>query len=176
MKLGRLYLPLGGHQAVITINASYGWNNNIYGLNSNRYHFPNYQLTTYIQSSHANFSRSIFPGSLENILSSPIFDNNNTSLFHSGYVVTTSPFIQPWGIWLSPVVSDNRNYVDVWFRAHQWSGPILCQITQITGNFTRSTEAYDEMPRNGFVQLDMYANTLTQIYKNPYNEYVLHND
>jgi len=106
---------------------------------------------------------------LENISSSPIFDNNNTSLFHSGYVVTTSPFIQPWGIWLSPVVSDNRNYVDVWFRAHQWSGPILCQITQITGNFTRSTEAYDEMPRNGFVQLDMYANTLTQIYKNPYN-------
>ena len=30
---------------------------------------------------------------------------------------------------------------------------------------SRSTEAYDEMPRNGFVQLDMYANTLTQIYK-----------
>jgi len=55
MKLGRLYLPLGGQQAIITMKASYGWNNNIYGLNANRYHFPNYQLTTYIQSSHANF-------------------------------------------------------------------------------------------------------------------------
>ena len=98
MKLGRLYLPLGGYRSIITINAHYGWNNNMYGLNASRYHFPNYRLTTYRQSPAANFSRSIFPGSLEHILSSPIFDNNNTSLFHSGYVVTTSPFIQPWGL------------------------------------------------------------------------------
>ena len=93
----------------------------------------------------------------------------NHDLFHSGYVITTSPYVQPWGIWLSSVESDNRNYVDVWFKCHSWSGPIICQVTQLTGSFTRSPEVYDIMPSDGYVQLDMYANTLTQIYKNPYN-------
>ena len=90
-------------------------------------------------------------------------------LFHSGYVVISSPNYLPRGVYLAPIPFENQTGVDIWYESHPWTGPILLKVTQVTGSFTISNQVADSMPLNGYVKLDMFANTLTSIYKNPYN-------
>ena len=100
-------------------------------------------------------------------------------VYISGFVVVTSPFVTPLGMFLAPVPTDPTNKVDVWVRSHQWHGQPLIQVVQSEGTFTRATvgapgfydppiEA-DNMPLDGYIQLDMYSTTLTQIYRNVEN-------
>ena len=77
-------------------------------------------------------------------------------------------FINPLGIYLAPVPSNTYNEVDVWFHSPPWHGHPLVQVVQSEGSFTKSFEDTINMPLNGDLILDMYANTLTQHYKHPY--------
>jgi hypothetical protein len=65
-KLGRLNLPIDGHQAVITINLCYGFNVNNYGLNYSGYHIQNYEMKIHLYSSTQWHSRAVDSGSLRN--------------------------------------------------------------------------------------------------------------
>ena len=49
--IGRLNLPTGGYQAVITINLCYGFNVNSQGLNSPGYNIQNYAMNIHLYSS-----------------------------------------------------------------------------------------------------------------------------
>ena len=59
------------------------------------------------------------------------------------------------------------NQVDVWLHSHPWHGQPLVQVAQCEGSFTKIFEDSSNMPLNGYLKLDMYANTLTQLYKRP---------
>ena len=72
------------------------------------------------------------------------------------------------GIYLAPVPTNPLREVDLWFLAPAWHGNRLIQIVQSEGSFTQSFEDSLNMPFNGYLKLDMYAHTLTQLYKNPY--------
>ena len=146
IRLGRINLPLGGYQCEIQISASYGWNfNNATGVAQDKYTFPNFTATCYIQSSSPGSRRKVFPGSFNNLVPiTPLFD-----LCHSGYVIVNSPNFMPRGFYLAPVLADNENYVDIWYESWPWSGPLLLKVTQITGGFTTSTEVADYMPMWG---------------------------
>ena len=167
-KLGRLNLPIDGHQAVITINLCYGFNATNHGVNFSGYNIQNYEMKIHLYSSTSWSSRSVFPGSLGNDPSR--YNDPNNSIYHNGFVVTTSPFVNPLGVFLAPVPSDPQNNVDIWFRSYMWHGRPLIQVTQTAGSFTATTDVNQQnMPRDCYIQLDMYSNTLTQIYRNLYN-------
>ena len=169
-KLGRLNLPIDGHQAVITINLCYGWNVTNHGVNFSGYNIQNYEMKIHLYSSTSWSSRSVFPGSLGTDPSR--YNDPNNSIYHNGFVVTTSPFVNPLGVFLAPVPSDPQNNVDIWFRSYMWHGRPLIQVTQTAGSFTATTDVNQQnMPLDGYIQLDMYSNTLTQIYRNVYNVY-----
>ena len=82
-------------------------------------------------------------------------------------------------MFLAPVPTDPTNQVDIWVRSYQWQGLPLVQVVQSEGSFTRATVGVpgsynppieaDNMPLDGYIQLDMYSNTLTQIFRNQYN-------
>jgi hypothetical protein len=92
----------------------------------------------------------------------------NNSIYHNGFVVTTSPFVNPLGAFLAPVPSDPQNNVDIWIRSYMWHGRPLIQVSQTAGSFTATTDVNQQnMPLDGYIKLDMYSNTLTQIYRNP---------
>jgi len=146
-------------------------------LTQHSYEIQNYQMTAHIYSSTNHTSRSVFVGSLG--LDSSRYNDPNNSIYYSGFVVVTSPLITPLGMFLAPVPTDPTNKVDVWVRSYEWHGQPLIQVVQSEGSFTRATvgapgsynppiEA-DYMPLDGYIQLDMYSNTLTQIFRNPYN-------
>jgi hypothetical protein len=169
-KLGRLNLPIDGHQAVITINLCYGFNVNNVGLNLSSYNIQNYEMKIHLYSSTQFTSRAVLPGSLGN--DPNLYNDPNYSIFHNGFVVTTSPFVNPLGVFLAPVPSDPKNNVDIWFRSYMYHGLPLIQVSQTAGSFTSTTNINQQnMPLDGYIQLDMYSNTLTQIYRNPYNMY-----
>ena len=174
-KLGTLNLPNGGNHAVINFNACFGYG--VAGsINSPSYQIQNYQMTAHIYSSTPATSRQVFVGSLG--LNSSRYDDPNNSIYYSGFVVVTSPLVTPLGMFLAPVPSDPTNKVDVWVRSLPWHGQPLIQVVQSEGTFTRATftpgfydppiEA-DYMPLDGYIQLDMYSHTLTQIYRNVEN-------
>jgi hypothetical protein len=166
-KIGRLNLPIDGHQAVITVNLCYGFNITA-GLNLATYTIQNYELIIHLYSSTPWASRACFPDSFGPNLA--LRSDINYSLFHSGYVVVSSPFVSAAGVYLSPVPSDNRNQVDIWVQSYMYHGYPLIQVYQAVGSFTKDTSTIlTAMPLSGYVQLDMYANTLTQLYRNPYN-------
>ena len=76
------------------------------------------------------------------------------------------------GVYLSPVPSDNRNQVDIWVHSYMYHGYPLIQVSQAVGSFTKETiTVLTDMPLLGYVKLDMCANTLTQLYRNPHNVY-----
>ena len=169
-------MPNGGNHAVIDCNACFG-----YGvataINSPSYHIQNYQMTAHIYSSGWHQSRSVFAGSLG--LDVSRYFNPNNSIYYSGFVVVTSPFVNALGMFLAPVPTDPTYQVDVWVRSYQWHGQPLIQVVQSEGTFTRAIvgapgsynppiEA-DNMPLDGYIQVDMYSNTLTQIFRNQYN-------
>ena len=118
-----------------------------------------------------------FVGSLG--LDSSGYDDPNNSIYYSGFVVVTSPFVTPLGMFLAPVPADPTNKVDVWVRSYPWQGTPLMQVVQSEGTFTRATVGApgfynppiraDNMPLDGYIQLDMYSNDLTQIYRNVEN-------
>jgi hypothetical protein len=108
-KIGRLGLPLNGHQAVITVNLCYGFNVNSNGLlNFAGYSIQNYEMKIHLYSSTSGTSRACFPDSFGPDLTKK--NDNNYSLFHNGYVVVSSPFVSALGVYLTPVPSDNRNH------------------------------------------------------------------
>jgi len=79
--------------------------------------------------------------------------------------------VRPNGIYLAPVPSNPKNQVDVWIHSLPWHSRPLVQVVQSAGSFSQSFDEAAAMPLNGWIKLDMYMNTLTQIYKNPYNPY-----
>ena len=68
--------------------------------------------------------------------------------------------MRPLGIYLALVPSIPQHQVDVWIRH-------LVQVVQSAGGFSRRCDEADDMPLNGYIKLDMYMKTLTQIYKKP---------
>ena len=167
-KIGTLNLPLNGHQAVITVNLCYGFNVNNIGLNQPNYAIQNYEMKIYIYSSTPQTSRACFPDSFGPDLTKK--NDPNYSLFHNGYVVVTSPFVNALGVYLTPVPTDNRNQVDIWIHSYMYHGYPLINVSQVVGSFTKhNTTVLTALPLDGYVKLDMFANTLTQIYRNPHN-------
>jgi hypothetical protein len=169
-KIGRLNLPSDGHQAVITINLCYGFNVNAIGLNNAAYLIQNYEMKVHLYSSTTSHSRSVDPFHWELI---PLdISNTDYSIFHNGFVVVTSPFVSPLGVYLASVPSDPQNNVDIWIRSYMFHGYPLIQVSQTAGSFTPTTNVINgSMPLQGYIKLDMYSNTLTQIYQNPNNPY-----
>ena len=123
-------------------------------------------MTAHIYSSHALNSRAVLPGSLGS--GDPRYSHNNYSLFYNGFVLVPSPCINPLGLYLAPAPSDPLNQVDVWFHSPIWHGQPLVHVVQSEGCFTKSFENRVNMPLNGYLKSDLYANTLAQMYKNPY--------
>ena len=88
--------------------------------------------------------------------------------FYNSVVVVSSHFINPLGIHLAPVPTNALNEVDVWMHSYMLHGQPLVQVVQSEGSFTKSFANRVNMPLNGYLKLDMYSNTLTQLYKYPY--------
>ena len=170
-KLGRLRLPINGHQAVITVNLCYGFNFNNEGLtNYAGYNIQNYEMKIYLYSSTPWVSRRCFPESFA--AGSSLATDVNYSLFHSGYVEVTTAFVSPFGVYLTPVASDNQNNVDVWIQSYMWHGYPLVQVVQTDGSFTKDTSRIvTALPLTGLVKLDMFSHILARVYSNPHNTY-----
>jgi hypothetical protein len=130
----------------------------------------NYQMTAHIYSSTPATSRAVFPGSLGNA-TSPDYGDNNYSICYNGFVIVSPPNLMPLGFYLAPVPSNPKNEVDVWINTQQWHGQPLVQVVQTGGSFTPSSDNSLSMPLTGYIQLDIYANTLTQVYRKPNNSY-----
>jgi hypothetical protein len=168
--IGRLNLPSNGHQAVITVNLCYGFNVNSVGLNHPGYLIQNYEIKIHLYSSTPQHSRAVDQGSLGDD-PSKYFDTSY-SIYHNGYAVVTSPFVNPLGIYLVPVPSDPQNNVDIWIMSYMYHGYPLIQVSQSAGSFTPTTNVINGgMPLLGYIRLDTYSNTLTQIYRNDENTY-----
>ena len=121
-------------------------------------------MTAHIYSTVLWNSRSVFP---ETLGSTSRFTDSNYSIYYNGFVVVSSPFVRPLGIYLALVPSNPQNQVDVWIHSHPWHSRPLVQVVQSAGSFSRSFDEADAMPLNGYSKLDMYTNTLTQMYKIP---------
>ena len=127
-------------------------------------------MKIHLYSSTSGTSRACFPDSFGPNIA--LRNDNNYSLFHNGYAVVSSPFVSALGVYLSPVPSDNRNEVDIWVHSYMYQGYPLIQVSQAVGSFTKdTTTVLTAMPLSGYVKLDMYSNTLTQLYRNRYNVY-----
>ena len=127
-------------------------------------------MKIHLYSSTSGTSRACFPDSFGPNLA--LRNDNNYSLFHNGYVVVSSPFVSALGVYLSPVPSDNTNQVDIWIHSYMYHGYPLIQVSQAVGSFTKdTTTVLTAIPLSGYVKLDMYSNTLTQLYRNVYNTY-----
>ena len=122
-------------------------------------------MTTHIYSTTASESRSVLQGSLGSN-NSRYFDDNY-SLFYNGFVVVSSPSIRPLGFYLALVPSDPLNQVDIWFHSLRLHGRPLVQVLQAEGSFTQSFENRLDMPLDGYIKVEMYANTVTELYKSP---------
>ena len=164
-------LPSNGHQAVITVNLCYGFNVNIVGLNHPSYNIQNNEIKIHLYSSTPQHSRAVDQGSLGDD-PSKYFDTSY-SIYHNGYAVVTSPFVNPLGIYLVSTPSDPQNNVDIWIMSYMYHGYPLIQVKQSAGSFTPVTNVINgSMPTNrGYIRLDTYSNTLTQIYRNYDNPY-----
>ena len=155
---------------MITVNLCYGFNVNSQGLNFAGYAIQNYEMKIHLYSSTSGASRACSPISCGPDLTKKNY--NNYSLFHNGFVVVSSPFVSAFGAYLTPFPSDNRNQVDIWIHSYMFHGYPLIQVSQTAGSFTRDTATIvSSLPLNGVVKLDMYANTLIQVYRNQYNTY-----
>ena len=127
-------------------------------------------MKLHLYSSTIRTSRACFPDSFGPNLA--LRDDANYSIFHNGYVVVSSPFVSALGAYLTPVPTDNENQVDVWIQSYMWHGYPLVQVSQTDGSFVRGTATIlPELLLSGYVKLDMYANTLTQLYRYPHNVY-----
>ena len=123
-------------------------------------------MTAHIYSSTPNTSRAVDPGSL-GVPGAVRYNDPTYSLFYNGFVVATSPFITPLGFYLAPVPGNPLNQVDIWIHSPRWHGKPLVQVVQTAGSFTKSSNNAAAMPQDGYIKVDMYINTLTQIYKKP---------
>ena len=133
-------------------------------------HLQNYEMTIHLYSSTQWHARTVDFGSLG--YDQTRYLNNNYSIYHNGFVVVTSPFVIPLGVYLAPVPSDPQNNVDIWFRSYMWHGRPLIQVSQTAGSFTATNNINQQnMPLDGFIRLDLYSNTLTNLYRNLDNIY-----
>ena len=155
----------------MTVNLCYGFNVNSNGLtNYAGYNIQNYEMKIRLYSSTIGTSRACFPDSFGPNLA--LRDDANYSIFHNGYVVVSSPFVSAFGAYLTPVPTDHENQVDVRIQSYMWHGNPLVQVSQTDGSFVRdTTTVLPELLLSGYVKLDMYANTLTQLFRNPHNVY-----
>ena len=127
-------------------------------------------MKIYLYSSTPGASRACFPDSFGPNIA--LRNADNYSLFHNGYVVVSSPFVSALGVYLSPFPSDNENQVDIWIHSYMYHGYPLIQVSQAVGSFAKdTTTVLTAIPLSGYVKLDMYSNTLTQLYRNPHNVY-----
>ena len=130
----------------------------------------NFQIAAHIDSLVPWNSRAVHPSSLGT--SPGRYSDNNYSLYNTGHAVVTSPSVRPNGrIYLAPVPSNPKHQVDVWIQSHPWHSRPLVQVVQAAGSFSQSFDEAAAMPLNGWINLDMYMNTLTQTCKNTYNAY-----
>jgi hypothetical protein len=172
-KLGTLTLPQGGNQAIIQINLCCGYNLNSTSLpNLFNYYLQNYQVNINLYSSNGavningkyfGSSRSVDPGSGGT--------NQNyykTGIFHNGFVNIISPFVNPCKVYLG-LTSDPLNNIDIYIKSSAYHGVPLINVSQSNGSFTKDFAQLDALPLTGYIQLDSYQNTLTKLYKNPYN-------
>jgi hypothetical protein len=74
--------------------------------------------------------------------------------------------VRPLGVYLAPVPSISQNQVVVWIHSHPWHSRPRVRVVQSAGSFSQSCEDAEAMPLNGYIKLDMYMNTLTQVYRN----------
>ena len=121
-------------------------------------------MTAHIYSSTPNTSRAVDPGSSG--VDAARYNDPTYSLYYNGFVVATTPFITPLGFYLAPVPGNPTSQVDIWIHSPKWHGQPLVQVVQTAGSFTKSSANSALMPLNGYIKLDMYVNTLTQIYNN----------
>ena len=132
--------------------------------------FQNYEIKIHLYSSTPQHSRAVDSGSHGTNTSRYL--DPNYSIYHNGFAVVTSPFVNPLGIYLVPVPSDPQNNIDIWIMSYMYHGYPLIQVSQTAGSFTATTDVNQQnMPFDGYIKLDMYSNTLTQIYRNPDNLY-----
>ena len=118
-------------------------------------------MTAHIYSIVRWNSRTVDPGSLGG---SPVrYSDPNYSLYYNGFVIVSSPFVRPLGIYLAPVPSNPKNQTDVWVHSYPWHGRPLVQVVQSEGNCTQSYHDGAAMPLHGYIKLDMFMNTLSQI-------------
>ena len=87
-------------------------------------------------------SRAVDPGSLGT--SRGRYIDNNSSMCYNAFVLITSPFVRPLGIYLAPFPSNPQNQVDVWIHSHPWHSRPLVQVVQSAGSFSRSFDEADE--------------------------------
>ena len=137
--------------------------NNLSGLqNSSGYDITNYQMTAHIQSSTPNPSMAVFPGSSGNA-NDRRYNQDEYSIYYNGFVVVSKPWIilsscsngsKESGWWMDPFISMARmpssSSCSYWWK------------------FTMSSGNSADMPLNGYIRLDVYTNTLTQICKTPW--------
>ena len=135
--------------------------NNV-GLNIASYTIQNCDMKIHLYSSTQNHSISVDYGALGTDPSR--YFNTSYSIYHNGFVVVTSPFVIPLGVYLSSSPSDPQNNVDICIASYRYHGHPLTQVSQSAGSFTPTTNIINgSMPLNGYVKLDMYSNTLTEI-------------
>ena len=128
----------------------------------------NYEMKIHLYSSTTWSSRSCFPDSFGPNLA--LRNDAHYSLFHNGHVVVSSPFVSALGVYMTPVPTDNENTVDIWIHSYAYHGSPLVQVSQTSGSFTKdTTTTLTALPLLGYAKMDMYANTLTQLYRNPHN-------
>ena len=120
-------------------------------------------MTAHLHSSTPITSRAVFPGSL-GAAGGSLYSDVNYSLFHNGFVVVSSPFINQLGFYLAPVPSDSLDSVDVWIHSLPYHGVPLIQVSQTLGSFAKSFVDFEAMPLKGFIKLDMFTNTLTHFF------------
>jgi hypothetical protein len=61
---------------------------------------------------------------------------------------------------------DPLNTVDIGVKSGAYHGQPLIQASQTNGSFAENFTQVDALPLTGYTQLDMYQDTLTQIYEN----------
>ena len=72
----------------------------------------------------------------------PRYNDNDYSIYYSGFVVVSSPFINPLGFYLASAPSDPRDQGDACIHSHAWHGQPLVQVVQTAGSFTKSFEIH----------------------------------
>jgi hypothetical protein len=169
-RIGTLTLPQGGHQAHIKVSLCAGYNVSTTSSVNAGYRISNYVLYFHLYSGNGGYVNGIVTGSCREYdpytqILSPA--NSPSGIFYSGYCVCTSPHTVPLSVYLSSVVTDPLNKVDIIINSYAWHGVPLIEVTQTAGLFDQSTNAkMANMPLTGNTKLDMYTISLVSFDRN----------